>query len=55
VRYVVRAPGYGVWSVRVDGVEVPTTPLVNPYRTPGVAVPSNALRPGSVVEVEVGR
>jgi hypothetical protein len=44
-----------VRSVRVDGVEVQTTSLTNPYRTPGVAVARSALRPGSVVDVEVGR
>lgn len=55
LRYAVRGPGHGVRSVRVDGVDVQTTPLINPYRTPGVAVASSALRPGSVVDVEVGR
>jgi hypothetical protein len=55
LRYAVRDPGYGVRSVRVDGVDVQTTPLTNPYRTPGVAVARSALRPGSVVDVEVGR
>jgi len=55
LRYAVRGPGYGVRSVRVDGEDVQTTPLINPYRTPGVAVASSALRPGAVVEVEVGR
>lgn len=55
VRYAVHGPGYGVSSVRVDGVDVETAPLTNPYRTPGVAVARSALRPGSVVDVEVGR
>jgi len=55
LRYAVRGPGHGVRSVRVDGVDVQTTPLINPYRTPGVAVANSALRPGSVVDVEVGR
>jgi cellobiose phosphorylase len=54
LRYAVRGPGHGVRSVRVDGVDAQTTPLINPYRTPGVAVASSALRPGAVVEVEVG-
>ncbi len=55
LRYAVRGTGHGVRSVRVDGVEVPTTPLTNPYRTPGVAVPRSAVHPGSVIDVEVGR
>ena len=55
VRYAVRGAGHGVWSVRVDGAEVEATPLVNPYRRPGVAIPRSAVRPGSVLDVEVGR
>jgi CRISPR-associated protein Csx3 len=55
VRYAVRGTGHGVGAVRVDGVAVETTPLVNPYRMPGVAVPRSAVRPGSVLDVEVGR
>jgi len=55
VRYAVRGPGHGVWSVRVDGAEVPSAPLTNPYRRPGVAIRRDAVRPGSVIEVEVGR
>jgi len=55
VRYAVRGAGHGVRSVRVDGVEVATTLLANPYRTPGVAVARGAVHPGSVVDVVVGR
>ncbi|HEX5335971.1 MAG TPA: hypothetical protein VFW55_08825 [Propionicimonas sp.] len=54
VRYSVRGTGHGVRSVRVDGVEVQTTPLTNPYRTPGVAIAGSAVHPGSVVDVAVG-
>ena len=55
VRYTVRGTGHGVGAVRVDGVAVETTLLVNPYRSPGVTIPRSAVRPGSVLDVEVGR
>jgi CRISPR-associated protein Csx3 len=55
VRYRVRGTGHGVQSVLVDGIPVELTPLANPYRRPGVSVPRSAVRPGSVIDVEVGR
>ena len=58
VRYRVGRVGAGVASVRLAGAPVRTSPLVNPYRPPGVAVAlrdlAAALTPGGpVLDVEV--
>ncbi|MHB1008154.1 MAG: hypothetical protein ACYC1E_02715 [Propionibacteriaceae bacterium] len=55
LRYAVGAHGSGVTGVRVDGRPVATTPLVNPYRTPGAAIDRAGVRPGATLDVEVGR
>ncbi|MEW1952047.1 cellobiose phosphorylase [Terrabacter sp. NPDC080008] len=43
VRYVVGPEGHGVRRVTVDGRELETRPLSNPYRRAGVAVPLQDL------------
>jgi len=53
VEYRVGARGCGVRGLSLDGAPLATTPMRNPYRTPGVVVAMDALRGGRRLRVEL--